>query len=283
MKILITGSSGNIGKELVKKLNGHELHLWDIKDGFDIAEAPLSQTINMVKPEIVYHLAATFERTKETPEAFGHIWNNDTLASHRLIEAVVNCDSVKTFVFASSYLIYELQYMSKLKEDFPIMPRNLCGYSKLYTEKELNFVSTYLKPGLKVINARIFRVYGPGGKEVISRWCKYKQYGAKADVFNKENSFDFIHSRDVAEGLLRLSECEAGTYNLGTGVSHSIEEVLKLIDIPYSELEPDLEYENSCADITKLEKETGWKPEIGLADGIKEVLDFERKQKSKSG
>jgi len=42
MNILITGSEGVIGKELVQQLKGkHELHLWDKLNGFDLSTADL--------------------------------------------------------------------------------------------------------------------------------------------------------------------------------------------------------------------------------------------------
>lgn len=287
-KALITGSEGAIGKELVKKLcSTHELHLWDKETGFDLAESELKDSMKRISPDTVYHLAASFERTNETPEAIYHIWKNDTLASHRLIEAIINCESIKTVVLASSYLIYNSWlYLSenkptnesiqiKISESMPILPRNLCGMSKLYTERELDFIKAKIRPSLNIINARIFRVYGLGSKSVINRWCKMKQQGFKADIFNKENRFDFIHSRDVAEGLLRLSTCKSGIYNLGTGISRSIQEVIKLIGIDYNELPPDTEYESSCADITKLKEATGWCPSISLEDGIKELISYE--------
>lgn len=291
MNILITGSEGCIGKELVAQLRGvHELHLWDKKVGmFDLAIAPLSESMRHAEPEIVFHLAASFERTKETPEAFDHIWHNDTLASHRLLEAIKTQESVKTVVFASSYLIYEAQchkslclypdhVLINLTEYSPVCPRNLCGMSKLYTERELEFLCSSTRPDIRFVNARIFRVYGLGSKSIINAWCSAKIAGSPTVVFNEENRFDFIHARDVAEGLKRLAFTEQarGIVNLGTGRSRSIKEVYGLIGLEPERIQDDPEWEASVADVTKLKGLTGWTPQIQLEDGIKEILEYEQ-------
>lgn len=285
MRILITGHEGVIGTELWKMLEGHELFGIDKKDGNDLVKVDLDNRINLIEPEIVFHLAASFERTRETPEAFKHVFCNDTLASHRLLEVVQDCMSVKTVVFASSYLIYR-QNMGTIAtnsglligEETAISPRNLCGASKLYTERELEFICKSIRPDIRHVNARIFRVYGLDGKEIVSRWCRAKVRSENAVVFNQENRFDFIHARDVAQGLKRLAFTKEaqGIVNLGTGRSRSVKEVYELIGLKPDKIDDDEDWEASCADVSKLKDLTGWSPSIELETGIEELLEFER-------
>lgn len=290
MKILITGDHGTIGKELVKLLSEHEIlgldkaHeiIMDMNGNYmrlrrDIADDSITEEVTEFKPELVFHLAASFERTKESNEAFDHIFHNDVLGSHKLIEALKGINSVKTVIFASSYLIYKNVRQYVLREESPIQPRNLCGYAKFYTEKELEDVAA--QQGWRHVNARIFRVYGSGGKEFLTAWCKAKAMSASTAIFNANNSFDFIHARDVAHGLLAFAtnSAAAGIINLGTGVSTSVKQIAELIGNNPEKILDDHEfYENSCASTEKLWKITGWKPEITIEQGIKETLELEK-------
>lgn len=284
MRILVTGDCGVIGRELVKILleAKHEVYGMDklapsIMDRTgnytrlqrDLSIDSLTDEIEAISPAVVFHLAASFERTQETPEAIDHIWENDTVASHRLLNAVMTCIGLKKIVFASSYLIYQLN-------SYGIDPRNLCGVSKLYTERELEFLCTKLRPDVSYVNARIFRVYGCGGKEIISRWCRAKVRGEHSFLFNPENRFDFIHARDVARGLFELGFSEAnGIVQLGTGISTSISEIVDMIRVTPERIEDDKQTENSVADISRLKQLTGWTPTITVSQGIKEVLAYE--------
>lgn len=313
-KICVTGDNGVCGRELVNLLlaEGHEVLGLDKNNPViersgsymryqrNLAFDSIKDELESFQPEVIFHLAASFEKTKETPESFVHVFENDTLASHRLLNVIRGLMSVKTFVFASSYLIYDSRYylwpkpnkwdqvcttygkvgQLPISETSPtnnnVDPRNLCGLSKLYTERELEHLCVSMRPDLRHVNARIFRVYGCGGKEIVSQWCRTKLRKERVQIFNKENRFDFIFAQDVAEGLKRLAFSEAkGIVNLGTGISRSIQEVSELIGVEAEAIPDDLEWEASCADINKLKQLTGWTPQIQIKDGIKEVLAYE--------
>ena len=89
MRILITGSAGKIGKELIKVLHEHERLLVDKNDSekgsvkCNLATDDL-EFIKKFEPEVVVHLAASFERTDETMWFHGTNWEDSILASYRL-------------------------------------------------------------------------------------------------------------------------------------------------------------------------------------------------------
>src|SRR5690606_35695036 len=100
-------------------------------------------------PEFVFHLAATFERSTETPEFWDENDRHNVRLSHHLMGLVKQVSSVRKVVFASSYLIYNPDLYTfdapaetpvTLKEEDPIHPRNLCGAAKLLHEIELQFL-----------------------------------------------------------------------------------------------------------------------------------------------
>jgi nucleoside-diphosphate-sugar epimerase len=93
--------------------------------------------------------------------------------------------------------------------------------------------------------------------------------------------FDYIYARDSADALLALIDSNAvGTYDVGTGKPHRVEQVLDQLSKEFLNLrvlkaaETPI-YEASCADITRISTETGWQPKVSLAQGVKEIVEFE--------
>ena len=153
-KIFISGGAGVIGIQLVKLLekNNAKIFVGDLKP------KPISfskkiiyyhgdlNIINPIKikefqPDIFIHLAASFERTKESKSFFGDNFSNNILLSNYLLSIFANLKCTKKIIFASSYLVYNSSYYEKnssnnevcsINEKFPINSRNLIGASKLY-------------------------------------------------------------------------------------------------------------------------------------------------------
>lgn len=208
MRILCTGSAGRVGSYLVKLFDSsHTLMCVDKKTGFDLAKEPMNEILDF-EPEIIFHLAASFERSDETPDFLGINYHDNMLASLRLNQAIAKMRHLKKVVFASSYLVYDPGlYMSyepfdpeyyglkDLIETDVVEPRNLCGAAKLYEESELNFIKRNIHKNLQLVHARIFRVYGENGQEFVSRCAEYKKFGMPVDLWKPENRFDYVHAQ----------------------------------------------------------------------------------------
>jgi len=304
-RIFVSGGAGVIGKELVKKLCDQEAIIF-VGDREEMPSEWKSQTIHYKKgdlnyireellefePEIFIHLAATFERSEESKKFwYENYWDNIQL-SHHLMHVLKDCPSLKKVVFASSYLIYDKNiYMDsskpnylnicELTEDDTIQPRNLCGYSKLMHEGELEYLSKFYQ--FEALSARIFRVYGKDSKDIISRWVRSILNKEVITVYNKENSFDYVYSEEVAEALLKIAEFgKSNIYNVGSGNSRKIQDVLNILHkcFPNKVNEYKVEgqdvFESSQACISKLENDTGFTSKIPLEIGIPKIIEFER-------
>ena len=118
-KVLVTGGSGVIGRELLRYLidEGAEIlsvDRVDLPEGdwnnikslkLDLAEDNLDELVKF-NPEIIFHLAAAFERSEESPEFWNVNWHDNIIVSHRVLDAAKDMSALDTFVFASSYLLY---------------------------------------------------------------------------------------------------------------------------------------------------------------------------------
>lgn len=306
-RVLVTGSAGVIGRELLKILKVKDANVLSVDRlplpmgdygevkhiRMDLAVDNYDELIEF-EPEFIIHLAAAFERSGESPDFWGTNWHDNNLVSHRIVDFIKQSPCLKVLVFASSYLLYNPSlYLSHtqrdnityLREDDVIIPRNLCGASKFYTEREIEFVRKVVKPELRQVNARIYRVYGRGSKDVISRWIRSGLREENIETYNTDNQFDYIFAGDVAEGLMVLAENGnvKGNVNLGSGVAHSVNEVLDIL-LDLNILDESLitdngvteDFESSCADLTRLKDLTDWMPPTDLRTGIRKIIDYER-------
>jgi carbamoyl-phosphate synthase large subunit len=302
-KFFVTGGAGVIGQELVEEIlsQGHEVLVGDLKPQpknflgrvdylqMDLNDLTLEE-LERRKPNFLIHLAATFERSVETRNFWNENFHNNVRLSHHITTLATQLSSLERLVFASSYLVYDpSSYIfeqpqsasTRLSVGSPILPRNLVGAAKLFHERELEFLSGFLQPNLDIVSARIYRGFGKGSRDVISRWARLALIGQPLAAHNLEGRFDYIFARDSASALLALATSSArGIFDVGTGQSHSVRDVLDLLSLEIPSIRIDLQedvstYESSCADISRISSLTGWKPKVSLAEGVRAVVMHE--------
>lgn len=303
-RIFISGGAGVIGNELIIKLHdlGAILYVGDLKSRPNSWPSSIAyrqgdlnfisrEEIELFKPEVFIHLAATFERSNESYDFWGeNYWHNIRLSNY-LLSLMKDFSSLERVIFASSYLIYNpslyffnspQETAKRLTETDPVLPRNLIGSAKLLHEMELDFLNNYKSDQFTSVCTRIFRGYGKGSKCVISRWIRDLLRGNPIQVYRKEGRFDFIYAEDTAYGIIRLIENYTikGIVNLGTDNARSIEEVLNILkshfpDMMVQESEINIPYEASQANMDLLKNKTGWKPQIKLEDAIPRIIKYE--------
>jgi nucleoside-diphosphate-sugar epimerase len=308
-RVIVTGGAGVIARELLDRLSAAGAEVLSVDrlplpvqapPGVDHLVADLAfadlSPIERFRPRHVFHLAATFERSVESPEFWEQNWNDNVVVTHRLAELAAGGD-VEAVVFASSYLVYDpMQYSTTapptaavaLREASPLGSRNLCGAAKLYGEAEIRFVREVRSAGFRASFARIFRVYGRGSRDVISRWVRAALASESIDVYHPENHFDYIYSGDVAEGLLRMatSPRASGIVNLGSGVPRRVADVIGAIEratgssLGVRSNTVDEPWEASCADVSQLQAILGWTPPTSLETGVERLVEYERSRQA---
>ncbi len=298
-KILITGGSGSIGTYLIEKLDeNNDILNIDIKPPDNIIKDKiqyiqldlkelnqLSKVVSDFKPNILFHMAAAFQRTSETYDFRNKCFSSNLVGTHNIFEVCVE-NFVEQIIFPSSYLIYdEKQYLFNkaelnhdpipLTEESAINPRNITGVAKLYAERELDF---YKEKGIITTSLRIFRVYGPKNDDIIDRWIRALLTGEEIEVYGKEQVFDFVHAKDCALGCIQAAiNKKNGIYNIASGKPTSIETVLEILSKEFGdnfkmkEIETDgfTKYEKSYADIKKSKILLDFHPEMSIENGIK--------------
>ncbi|RCL30308.1 MAG: NAD(P)-dependent oxidoreductase [Puniceicoccaceae bacterium] len=143
MKILVTGSSGFIGRWLGNLLDEKNIvwagmdtrkkcehHQCKIHYQIDFSNSDqLMKALNEFQPEVVVHLAARCDLKGKTLEDYKVNQNG----VKTLCEAIRKTRSIKRSIFTSSQLVCKIGYVPKDEEDF--CPPNIYGASKVCTEK----------------------------------------------------------------------------------------------------------------------------------------------------
>jgi carbamoyl-phosphate synthase large subunit len=308
-RIFISGAAGVIGTEMVDILlsQGAILFVGDLKpcpekwfNKLEYFHGDLNnicfEELNSFKPEFFIHLAATFERSSESYDYWQENFRHNIQLSNHLMTLIKDLKSVKSVVYASSYLIYDPHlynfYQSQeipysLKETDPIYPRNLTGMAKLAHEIELRFLDIFKKDQFSISIPRIYRGYGRNSRDIISRWVRSILNDEEIKVYRPEGIFDYVYAKDTALGILKIAEAKVeGIINLGTGSARKVSDVVNVLvsrfpSAKVKNIESDIPYEASQADISELIKKINWRPAYSIENGIDEIIKFEKSRINK--
>jgi carbamoyl-phosphate synthase large subunit len=267
VKAFVSGGAGVIGRELVSRLvsQGVQVIVGDLqprpdefREGVEYIHGDLNELKVWPECDVFYHLAATFERLEESPEHWEKNFRHNVQLSHHLLTL---CKASR-IVFASSYLVFDGFH--------GIAPRNLTGAAKFYTECEL--LSLAKANGIEACIGRIYRVYGKGSKDVISRWIRSMLRGEEVTMYNPHSSYDYIYAGDVAGVLMCLPP---GIHEVGTGKATLVFDLLLDLKEHFSDAKikvergekPGHEKLDSCIPVWNC---------TPLKEGIKKVIEYER-------
>lgn len=293
-KALITGSSGFIGKRLSKALkeSGALVFGADLKQengaSFDITDRQsVKDALAKAEPEIVFHLASKSIIGESLEEEF---FRTNAIGTLNLLE---ECESagVKSTMVASSIRVYDGTGCSVMRESNEILGTDPYDVSKACADILSRSFARKSKMAVNVL--RCTNTFGPADYNVsrivpatVLKALKGEEIIVYGDGLLER---DFMHVDDTVSAYLALAEksCEKGisgeAFNFATGKSTSVKELVGLIvkecksgsKVSYGAKSDRLEESNSI-DISKAEKEIGWRPSIGLGEGIAKTVEWYR-------
>ena len=218
MKVIVTGSKGFIGQNMVKELNKeHEVVEFDWLEPYPDVKGC----------DWVIHLGAI---SSTTDERIHCIVKQNLEFSIYLYEECIQHGV--NFQFASSASVYGL--ISNFKEDSPVNPKNHYARSKAMFE-------TYIDLRDAPIITQVFRyfnVYGPHEEHKGSQASPHTQFCNQAKVNGTIKLFkgsekykrDFIHVSKVVDYHKAFFKVkESGVWNIGSGSTESFQSVANKI------------------------------------------------------
>ena len=275
VKILVTGSRGFIGKEIIKKLDKHEI----IADSINSKRIDLQNIEEVMKinsSDIVIHLGGKTKKELDWNEYF----NNNVLGTLNILKYCIR-KNIKKIIFISSY-VYGIPKYTPINEKHQIDPHNAYTKSKYLAEELCEFYSKY--SDLNVIILRPFNVYGKTLPEgfLIANLLKSITTNKKITIENKNSKRDFLYIDDFVDAIINFVDydCKYEIFNVGAGKSYSFYEIIKKIEKITSK-KINLKYSNNkesfiediTADISKIHQKTNWKPKINFDKGLQKIIE----------
>lgn len=306
--VLVTGAAGMIGSHLVDRLLEQDLTVIGLdnlstgqignledamaNDRFMFVEADVTdaRSLNRLgRVDRIFHLAspaspADFETM---PVA---ILRAGSIGTMNVAETAIEHGA--RLVVSSTSEVYgdpeiHPQHESYLGNVHTMGPRSCYDESKRFTEA---VVATLVRhDGLDAGIARIFNTYGPRMRvndgRVVPNFVMQALRGEPLTVQGDgSQTRSFCHVDDQVRGLLALMDSgELGPINIGNPDERSVLDLAKLIielthstsPIDYRPLPQD-DPTQRCPDILLAELRLGWRPMIGLREGLTTVVRYFR-------
>lgn len=317
MKVLITGITGFAGSHLADYiLDNHPdaqvygmirwrsrmENILHIESRIHLVEADLKDMGSLkkclaeVQPDRIFHLAAqSFVPTswKCPAETFAI----NAVGQINLFESILSLGISPKIQIAGSSEEYGLVNSDEvpMKETNPLRPLSPYAVSKV--AQDLLGWQYFKSYGLKIVRTRGFNHTGPRRGEVFicSNFAKQiveiekKKREPVLYVGNLEAKRDFTDVRDMVRAYwLLLEKGEPGeVYNLGTGKTYSMKEILDML-LAISGVEVKIEVDPDrlrpsdvpvlLSDSSKFKQLTGWEPRISFDQSLQDLLDYWRER-----
>ncbi|MEW6528807.1 MAG: NAD-dependent epimerase/dehydratase family protein [Candidatus Micrarchaeota archaeon] len=306
MNILVTGGAGFIGSNIVAALL-KEKHDITVLDNFHSSkgnqnlkglnvtlikgEVGKIDKLNIEKPEVIFHqgIYSSSPMYKENPR----------LVAKAIDDFIVLLEFAKKHsaqvIFASTSSIYN-NIAPPHKENSVPKITDFYTETRITMERIAELYNNLY--GMKIIGLRYFSVYGPNEKSkgqyanLVSQflWAMMKNeipviYG------DGTQSRDFIYVEDVVRAniLAMKSKLRFGIYNVGTGKTYSLNQLIDILNKKlgtkirpcYVENKIKNYVQTTLADTTKARNELSFNAEVTLEQGIENIILLERNLKKK--
>jgi nucleoside-diphosphate-sugar epimerase len=293
MRLLITGASGFVGRQVLAYLLGRGISAFvvgrtrpDVEGAFEWLQLDLllrqspEEAVGWAKPHLIIHLAWFVQQ--------GAFWNSElnadwVRASVALARAAAQ-GGLKRFVGIGTCYEYEWPAQGDCDEHTtPIRPSTTYGVSKDAARQALS--DEFSSWAIDFAWARLFFLFGPheAPTRLVPSVCRALAGGREANCSRGLAVRDFMDVRDAgrAIGQLALSHM-TGPVNIASGESTSVAQVAQLL----GELakRPDLIRLGALPDrpgeppritaTSRLRSELGFQPYLSLREGLRDALSM---------
>lgn len=236
MRILITGSSGMVGTNLLNRLRDrHEVVGVSRREGLDLRNKEATVLfINGWKPEVIYHLAAQAAESRGQISPIDMTERNLNIFLNVLTPAI-NV-GIKRFIYTSSVAVYgeiDVPY----SEDDICKPKDIYGVNKLACEQILKILAKV--HGFDFTIFRPHNIYGPHQdmsspyKNVIALFMRRIMEDKEITIYGggkMRRAFSYVDDVvDVLENALG-DTFKNQTVNVGSSIEYGITDVLEKIE-----------------------------------------------------
>ena len=317
MKILVTGGAGYIGSHTCLELLGNDYEVAVVDNLSNSKEESLKRVMDLAGKRLEFYKVDLLDKVslndvfeKASFDAVIHFaglkavgesvysplryYNNNVAGTIALCEVMIK-NNIKNLIFSSSCTVYGNPHKVPITEDFPLLPTNPYGRTKLIIEDILRD----LHRADHTWNVALLRYFNPVGAHqsgrigedpngipnnlfpfisqvAVGKFPFLSVFGDDYSTPDGTGIRDYIHITDLALGHLKAlkklnSNPGVVTYNLGTGRGYSVLEIVTAFEkaagkrIPYritGRRPGDIAL--CYGDPSLAKKELGWSTERGL-------------------
>jgi UDP-glucose 4-epimerase len=319
VRVLITGGLGFLGSNLCHRLvaAGADVTLLDNlaplyggnRFNIDGLEAQVRVVIGdardreLLQPlvataDVVFHLAAqvSYIDSLAMPHEDLDLNAGMTLG---LLEACRHANPRARVVFSSSRMVIGRTQAPLLHEDLVPAPLSLYGIHKLACEHYLRMYHANF--GIPCVIARITNPYGPRQHikhdkySLVGWFVRQAMEDRVIRVFGDgSQQRDYIYADDIVEALVRLAaspEAAGQTVNVGSGTGTRFRDMVATVvgvvgsgrveHVAWPPGYERIETGDVVADTTRLERLTGTRPVVSLADGVRRTFEYYRAHRAR--
>jgi len=275
-KILITGAKGFIGSSVTRFLDAQGFKIFPIdKEYGDITNYNTLKKLEDFDFRHVIHLAGKtyVPASWENPLIF---YNINFTGTANVLEFCRKKGCNLTHL--SSYLYGQPKYLP-IDENHPIESYNPYSHSKILADNVCQFYMQHY--GTSVTILRAFNIYGPDDPKsfLIPEIVKMVKDNSvkEIQVMDLRPKRDYIFIDDLVDAIARTIDGPRGIFNVGSGYSVSVEELINIImqisGIKKAYRSMNKERKNEIfdlyANIGKIANDLGWKPHTSLEEGLR--------------
>ena len=313
-RVLITGGLGFIGSNLAHRLvalgadvlildslipeyGGNVFNVHGLEDQLRINIADMRDEHGLrylvQGQDVIFNLAGQVSHTDSMTDPYTDLEIN-ARSQLSLLEACRHGNPAAKIVFASTRQIYGRPEYLPVDERHPLQPADVNGINKLAGEwYHIVYHQVY---GMRTVSLRLTNTYGPrmrirdARQTFIGWWFRQLLEGQTLSIFGDGLQVrDFNYIDDVVEALLMVAFHEAADgqiYNLGSDDPINLLNLARLMievngggqfDLrPFPDERKRIDIGDFYGDYRRIRSKLGWRPLVGLRDGLTRTMDYFR-------
>ena len=315
-KILVTGAGGFIGSQLCEELvrMGEDVRAFirynsrDERGLLEYLPKEIQSRIEVIPGDLmdpngvrkavrgcakIFHLGALIAIPYSYVHPFDFVQANVVGTAH-LLNACLDNEGLERIVHTSTSEVYGTAQYTPIDEKHPLQAQSPYAASKIAADKLAE--SYHLSFNLPIAILRPFNTFGPRQslRAIIPTIISQAIANQKILLGNVKPRRDFLFVKDTVQGFIGIGKCNEAigkVVNIGTGRDLSIGELAKKIveligkggnvEIEDRRFRPEKsEVMQLLADARLAQKLFNWAPRYSLEDGLKETIEWYRKNLS---
>lgn len=292
IKVLVTGATGFVGTNLVRRLVDEGARVSIISRSKTMLDAvradlldygSLVQAMEKIEPEKVFHLGAFVDLNRDYQTATKCVQTN-IQGTLNLLEASKGRE-LSSFVYLGTYEVYGFN-PTPFDEEQPVNPVSPYSISKVSGEHLCKLYNNLY--GLPVILLRLSHLYGPqqDPERLIPYVVRCALRNEEIKLTAGDQTRDYLFVEDAVKAILKSSISDravSGLFNIGSGREYSVREIVeKILELTDSDIVPGFgelqrrsyDPERLYCDISRAKEVLDWVPDHTLEEGLKKTIEW---------